>query len=50
VTVVAQPAYEIGRLAGTLLLERIRGTGPDAARHEILRTSLVERDSSRRGS
>lgn len=46
-SVVAQPAYEIGADAAELLVSRITGD-PDGARHHVtLPTRLVIRDSSR---
>jgi LacI family transcriptional regulator len=48
-TVVAQPAYEIGKVAAELLLARIGGdTGEPTA--TVLEARLVERASSRRSS
>jgi LacI family transcriptional regulator len=45
---VAQPAYDIGAQAARLLMERVRGDAPDQARHVVLSTTLVVRESSRR--
>lgn len=47
-TVVAQPAYEIGATAAGLLAERITGTAPRRARHVTLATELVVRQSALR--
>lgn len=49
-TVVSQPAYEMGRLAAELLLERIREdrTVRQEARHIVLDAELIVRSSSRR--
>lgn len=48
ITVVAQPAYEIGKRAAQLLIDRINGSAPDHCRHEILTTELILRKSSTR--
>jgi LacI family transcriptional regulator len=46
-TVVAQPTYDIGRIAAELLLRRInRDSSPP--KHIVLRADLIERGSSRR--
>lgn len=47
-TVAAQPAYEMGRLATELLLERLAGTTPFEPREILLPTTLVIRRSSGR--
>ncbi|MEJ5943966.1 LacI family DNA-binding transcriptional regulator [Pseudokineococcus basanitobsidens] len=49
VTVVAQPAYELGTRAAQLLLERVRGEATDVpARTVVLDARLLVRGSSRR--
>lgn len=48
VSVVAQPAYDIGAQAARMLMERVRGTAPSQARHITLSTTLIVRESSRR--
>jgi LacI family transcriptional regulator len=45
-TVIAQPAYEIGATATELLVARIRGTASAGARSIVLETSLEVRASS----
>jgi len=47
-SVVAQPAYDIGVWAGNLLMDRIAGTERGAPRSVILSTELIVRESSRR--
>jgi LacI family transcriptional regulator len=47
-SVVAQPAYDIGAQAAQLLMERVKGTAPETPRHLLLSTMLVVRESSRR--
>lgn len=47
-SVVAQPAYDIGAQAAQLLTERIRGVAPTQSRKIVLSTTLIIRDSSRR--
>jgi LacI family transcriptional regulator len=47
-SVVAQPAYDIGAQAAQLLVERVRKTAPNAVRQITLSTTLIVRDSSRR--
>lgn len=47
-TTVAQPMRRIGERAAQLLDERIGGTAPNVARHEVLSTHLVARTSSDR--
>lgn len=49
-TVVSQPAYEMGRLAAELLLKRIHGSRAEQreAQHIVLDAELVVRASSRR--
>jgi LacI family transcriptional regulator len=47
-SVVAQPAYDVGAQAARLLVERVRGAAPEDPRHLVLSTTLVIRDSSRR--
>lgn len=46
-SVVSQPAYEIGTQAANLLLERARGLAPVEPRHLSLATTLIVRESSR---
>ena len=46
VTVVRQPAYEIGQVATALLLDRIAGVGDPQPREMILPTQLIVRESS----
>lgn len=48
VSVVAQPAYDIGTQAAELLVGRIRGEAPAAPRALLLSTTLIARESSRR--
>ncbi len=45
-TVVQQPAYEIGRQATLLLLDRLAGNGPDEPQEIILPAQLIVRKSS----
>jgi DNA-binding LacI/PurR family transcriptional regulator len=45
-TVVSQPAYELGRRAVAMLVDRITGTAPHAPQIEALETRLVVRESS----
>lgn len=45
-TVVAQPAYEIGRRAMGFLLERLAGESPARARHLLLPAQLIVRRST----
>jgi len=45
-TAVVQPAYEMGRQATLLLLERLAGGGPEAPREILLPTELIIRASS----
>lgn len=45
-TAVVQPAYEMGRQATLLLLDRLAGSGPDKPREIVLPTELVIRASS----
>jgi LacI family transcriptional regulator len=47
-TSVAQPAYEIGAEAATILLDRVSGAARGAPLHVTLSTDLIIRDSSRR--
>ncbi|SEQ87681.1 LacI family transcriptional regulator [Microlunatus flavus] len=47
-SVVAQPAYEIGAEAARLLVRRIRGLGPATPQTLIMSTTLILRGSSRR--
>lgn len=47
-SVVAQPAYDVGAQAAQLLMDRIRGTAPAAPRRLTLSTTLIVRESSRR--
>jgi LacI family transcriptional regulator len=49
-SVVAQPAYDIGAQAAQLLLQRVGGAAPLEPRHVVLSTTLIVRDSSRRQS
>lgn len=46
ITVVSQPAYEMGQKATALLLERLAGDGPDTPQEIILPTQLIVRESS----
>ncbi|CAN5592259.1 LacI family DNA-binding transcriptional regulator [soil metagenome] len=48
-SVITQPAYEIGTAAAELLFARITGAETGAPRSVILETSLLVRGSSRRG-
>ncbi|NYE96734.1 LacI family transcriptional regulator [Psychromicrobium silvestre] len=48
ISVVAQPAYDIGVQAAQLLVERIANTGPRAPREVNLATTLIFRESSRK--
>jgi LacI family transcriptional regulator len=45
-TVVRQPAYEIGRRATLLLLERLTGAASGESQEIILPTQLIVRQSS----
>lgn len=45
-TTIAKPKYEIGATAARFLLERIDGTAPDTARHQLLRSRLETRAST----
>lgn len=45
-TVVSQPAYEMGRRGAELLLARLRGEGPAEPQHIVLPTELVARRST----
>ena len=45
-TVASQPAYEMGRQAVELLLERLRGNAPEAFQEIVLPTELIIRQSS----
>ncbi|HET8599934.1 MAG TPA: LacI family DNA-binding transcriptional regulator [Segeticoccus sp.] len=47
-TVVAQPAYDIGATAARLLTERIQRSAPQRPRHVTLSTELIVRQSSLR--
>ncbi len=47
-TVVAQPAYDIGATAAELLCDRLAGSASTRARHVRLSTELIVRESSRR--
>jgi LacI family transcriptional regulator len=47
-SVVAQPAYDIGVQAAQLLTERIRQGSPSSPRTVTLSTTLIVRESSRR--
>lgn len=47
-SVVAQPAYDIGAQAARMLVERIRGVAPPRARSLSLSTTLIVRESSKR--
>ena len=47
-TVVSQPAYEMGRQGTALLLARLRGNGPQATQDIVLPTELVLRRSTAR--
>lgn len=49
ITAIANPAYEIGRRAGTLILQRARKAGPELPVQDIrLDATLVERASTAR--
>ncbi|WP_415854415.1 LacI family DNA-binding transcriptional regulator [Sinomonas sp. G460-2] len=48
VSVVAQPAYDIGAEAARLLMSRIEGHGPPFGRKTTLATTLIVRASSQR--
>jgi LacI family transcriptional regulator len=48
-SVVAQPAYEMGVQAARLLVRRIRDTGPLAPQTLVMSTTLILRGSSQRG-
>jgi len=50
ISVVAQPAYDIGAQAAQLLMERLKSQAPEARRHIVLSTTLIVRDSSRRAA
>jgi DNA-binding LacI/PurR family transcriptional regulator len=43
---VAQPKYELGKMAGDLLIDRIRKKGPEGWQSITLNTKLVIRDST----
>jgi LacI family transcriptional regulator len=45
-TVVSQPAYEIGRQAAELMLERLAGDAPDEPRTIVLPSELIPRRST----
>ena len=45
-TVAAQPAYEMGRRATELLLQRLAGDAPEPYQHVVLPTTLIVRQSS----
>jgi LacI family transcriptional regulator len=47
-SVVAQPAYDIGTLAAELLMQQLRGLAPPQPRRVTLSTMLIVRESSRR--
>jgi LacI family transcriptional regulator len=49
-TVIEQPAYEVGARAARMLIDRIRGEAPPGARHVTLPTRLIVRESSLRAS
>lgn len=49
-TVIEQPAYDVGARAARMLVDRIRGEAPVGARHAVLPTRLVVRQSSLRSS
>lgn len=46
-SVISQPAYEIGSLAAELLMDHLKGRAPAEPRHITLPTSLIVRQSSR---
>jgi LacI family transcriptional regulator len=48
-SVIAQPAYDMGVRAAQLLLDRILRKAPASPRTVMLSTTLVVRASSRRG-
>ena len=45
-TVVEQPAYEMGRRGAELLLQRLAGNAPDRVQEVVLRTELIVRRST----
>lgn len=45
-TMIKQPAYEIGQRATALLLDRLEGKGPDSVQEIVLPTELIIRTSS----
>jgi LacI family transcriptional regulator len=47
-SVVAQPAYEMGAEAARLLVRRIQGTGPETPQTLVMSTTLILRGSSQR--
>ncbi len=47
-SVIAQPAYEIGTRAARLLVQRIRNEAPEERQNVVLDTTLIVRGSSRR--
>ncbi|MCW2802594.1 MAG: LacI family transcriptional regulator [Propionibacteriaceae bacterium] len=47
-SVIAQPAYEMGTEAARLLVKRIRGQGPAEPQTLVMSTTLIVRGSSRR--
>lgn len=48
ISVVAQPAYDIGAQAAGLLMEHLQGKAANAPRQVVLSTMLIVRESSRR--
>jgi LacI family transcriptional regulator len=48
ISVVAQPAYDVGAQAAQLLMDQIKNGTPSEARHIRLSTTLIVRESSRR--
>lgn len=49
-SVIAQPAYDIGTQAAELLMQQLKGTAPREPRRITLSTMLIVRESSRRAA